>query len=263
MSSGAWNPDQYERFAAQRSQPFWDLVALIEPGPIRRAVDLGCGTGELSAALAERLDIAEIIGVDSSPAMLERAEAVAGDRLRIEHGDLATWSDPNGFDLVVANASLHWVGDHDVVLGRWLASLRHGGQLAVQVPANSDHPSHTVAVDVAHSEPFLTALGGAPPPDPVAAHVLTPERYAELLHDLGVARQHVRLQVYGHVLDRSADVVEWVKGTSLTRFFSKLPAELHQPFLDAYTERLLAVIGGGEPFFYPFKRILMWASTAQ
>ena len=48
----AWDPAQYEKFAAERAQPFWDLAALLEDRPIRRAVDLGCGTGELTAALA-------------------------------------------------------------------------------------------------------------------------------------------------------------------------------------------------------------------
>ena len=68
----------------------------------------------------------------------------------------------------------------------------------------------------------------------------------------------MRLQVYGHTLARSADVVEWVKGTSLTRFTNVLPAELHEEFLATYTQRLLERIGDTAPFFYPFKRILFW-----
>ena len=45
-----------------------------------------------------------------------------------------------------------------------------------------------------------------------------PAVVSELLHELGFAEQHVRLQVYAHVLESTADVVEWTKGTSLTRF---------------------------------------------
>jgi trans-aconitate 2-methyltransferase len=161
---------------------------------------------------------------------------------------------------VFANASLHWVPDHPAVLARWWAALAPGGQLAVQVPSNADHASHTVAVELAEREPYLSALGGTPPPDPVAANVLTPERYAGVLHDLGAARQHVRLQVYGHVLDRSADVVEWVKGTSLTRFAKALPPDLYDRFVDEYRRLLLAEIGDTAPYFYPFKRVLMWAT---
>ena len=60
------------------------------------------------------------------------------------------------------------------------------------------------------------------------------------------------------VFDSSTDVVEWTKGTSLTRFFKLLPHELHEPFVDAYREELIARIGLQQPYFYAFKRILMW-----
>jgi trans-aconitate 2-methyltransferase len=95
-------------------------------------------------------------------------------------------------------------------------------------------------------------------PDPVALNVLRPEQYAKLLHALGFVEQHVRLQVYGHTLGWSGDVVEWVKGTSLTRFTNVLPADLHAEFLATYEQRLLERIGDRAPYFYPFKRILFW-----
>jgi trans-aconitate 2-methyltransferase len=253
-----WNPAQYHRFAAERAQPFWDLVTLVEPGELRRAVDLGCGSGELTAAAAERLAVGEMLGIDSSPAMLDAAAAHSGPRTRFAAGDIATRTSAGDVDLVLANASLQWAADHRAVLTRWVAALAPGGQIAVQVPANADHPSHTCSVEVAASEPFRSAMGAAPPPDPVAANVLAPEEYAALLFELGISAPHVRLQVYPHVLDTSADVVEWVKGTSLTRYFTALPDELHEPFVDACRARLLDVIGDRAPYLYPFKRILMW-----
>jgi trans-aconitate 2-methyltransferase len=67
------------------------------------------------------------------------------------------------------------------------------------------------------------------------------------------------LQVYGHRLGSSADVVEWVKGTSLTRIFQALPAELHDAFVDSYRRLLVETLGDARPYFYPFKRILCWA----
>jgi trans-aconitate 2-methyltransferase len=128
------------------------------------------------------------------------------------------------------------------------------------MPANADHPSHVLSAEVASTEPFRSAFDGDPPADPVAANVLRPEDYATLLHELGLERQHVRLQVYGHGLASTSEVVEWTKGTSLTRFFARLPGELHEPFIDAYRRRLLDELGDRSPFFYPFKRILMWGT---
>ncbi len=145
------------------------------------------------------------------------------------------------------------------MLWRWTAALRAGGQLAVQVPANADHASHQVIDEVAHQEPFLEALGGTAPADPVAVNVLPPECYAELLYSLGYEQQHVRLQVYPHVLASSAAVVDWVSGTTLTRFRSRLSPELYEEFVARYRARLLQVLGDRSPYLYAFKRILMWA----
>lgn len=252
-----WDPDLYATFASLRSRPFWELAGLIDRStPIHRMVDLGCGSGELTAALALELGVDEAIGVDTSSAMLQRASEHHTDAVRFEHGDIATWTGGD-VDLVVANASLQWVPDHPEVLARWCAALAPGGQLIVQVPANADHPSHTCSVAVARREPFLSAMDGTPPPDPVADNVLPPERYSEVLYDLGIDDPIVRLVVYPQVMPSSSAIVDWVSGTSLTRFFARLPDDLRQPFVEAYREELLATIGDHQPYLYTFKRILM------
>ena len=253
----AWNPGQYERFAAERRQPFDNLLDLVEPVPGGRAIDLGCGSGELTVELHHHVGAATTVGLDSSPSMLERVPAVDG--VSFELGDLTTFSPDEPVDVVLANAALQWVPGHEPLLGRLLRHLAPGGQLAVQVPANSDHPSHAVAAAVAREEPFFQAMGGEPPLDPVAVHVLRPERYAEILHRAGAADQHVRLQVYGHVLAGASEVVEWTKGTSLTRFRRLLDDELYERFVDRYRTELLAALGDAKPYFYAFKRILLWA----
>ena len=186
--------------------------------PDGRLVDLGCGPGRLTTRLPELLGVAEVLGIDSSLAMLEEAATHAGPDVTFAEGDIATWEDPGAWDVVLANASLHWVPDHPAVLARWPASLNDQGQLAVQVPANDDHPSHLIAAEVAAEEPFASAFPDGVPPDVVTENVLAPEQYAVLLDDLGFAEQTVRLQVYGHHLRSALDVVEWVRGTTLTRF---------------------------------------------
>jgi trans-aconitate 2-methyltransferase len=252
VSTPTWDPGQYNRFAAEREQPFWDLGALLEPVGAPEVVDLGCGDGRLTAALHRRLGAAATTGVDSSPEMLAGAAAHAGDGVSFAPGDIASWAGRD-LDVVFSNAALQWVPDHAGVLGRWTAALRPGGQLAVQMPTNSGHPSHRVARRLA-----AEWLGEAAPADPVEQNVLGPEAYAGLLHALGFERQHVRLQVYGHVLASTADVVEWVKGTSLTRFKSVLGPADHERFVADYRRRLVAELGDRRPYFYAFKRILLW-----
>ncbi len=255
-----WNPEQYRRFAAERAQPFHDLLALIEPGAINRAVDLGCGPGELTALAASQLAIGEMIGIDNSPAMLDQARQHVSDSVHFRYGDLSEWTSDGDVDLVLAAASLQWVPDHAAVMARWTAALRPGGQIAIQVPANADMPSHAVARHVAGREPYLSMFGPQGPPiDPVQAYVLQPEAYAQILYDLGFERQHVRLQVYPHVLPTTRHVVEWVRGTMLTRFDKLLDPEQFEAFVADYEAALLHVLGEHEPHFFPFRRILIWA----
>jgi trans-aconitate 2-methyltransferase len=250
-----WDPGQYQRFAAERAAPFHDLLALVRPVPGGRVVDLGCGSGELTAQLHRRVGAAETLGLDSSPAMLERAAGagLAGDGLRFAESDIGEFRE-GGWDVVFSNAALHWLPDHADLFGRLAALLHPSGQLAVQMPANHDHPSHLVAAEVAGEEPFRTALDGYRRTSPVQA----PEWYAELLDRLGLADQHVRLQVYLHHLTSRDDVVEWVKGTLLTDYESRMPPELFEEFLAAYRRRLLPLLEDSRPYRYPFKRLLLW-----
>src|ERR1035438_2019432 len=200
--ANGWDPDQYSRFAAERAKPFLDLLAMVEPLPGGEVIDLGCGTGELTAELHAHTQAGTTTGIDASEAMLARALPLAGNGLRFELGDISRFDTDGSFDVVFANASLQWVPDHPRLLHQLAAGLRPGGQLAVQVPANSDHPSHAVAFEVAREAPFVEHMGV----DPAAgAHaVCAPEQYAELLDGIGFSDQHVRLQVYGHRLASTA-----------------------------------------------------------
>jgi len=257
-----WNPEQYERFRDERRQPFDDLMALCSPVPGGRIVDLGCGTGDLTAELHAALGAATTVGIDLSESMLERAGTNhAGiEGLSFEAGDIAKWLGQD-LDLVFANASLQWTDDHLNLLARMRTALTPDGQLAFQVPANYRHPSHQLARQVANEPKFFEALDGEVPEDR-GRFVLPPEVYADLLYELGATSQVVRMEVYGHELESTGDVVEWVMGTLLTPYRSRLSPELFDEFVDRYRELLLEELGEREPYFYGFRRILCWARFA-
>jgi trans-aconitate 2-methyltransferase len=259
MAHDPWSPERYDRFQRERRQPFFDLVELVRRRPGLRVVDLGCGTGALTHYLHLQLQARETLGLDSSAGMLAKSAGYAAPGLRFERGDIAAWRPAAPWDLVFSNAALHWVPHHEALLARLTEALAPDGQLAVQVPANFDHPSHTVAVEVAGEAPFREALEGALRP---RSGVLTAEAYAALLARLGYREQHVRLQVYGHWLGATADVVSWVQGTLLTDYERRLPPELYGRFVARYRERLLAALGDARPYFFAFKRILLWGLRA-
>lgn len=252
-----WNPDQYQKFVDERSRPFFDLLELVEPVPGGSVIDLGCGTGELTVRLHAHTQAALTLGLDSSEAMLARARPLAGNGLEFEAGDIGLFGTAAGFDVIFSNAALHWVPDHPRLLRQLAAGLRPAGQLAVQVPANNDHPSHSLAAEIALETPFVEYVREAP--QATTQPVCAPERYAELLDEIGFADQHVRLQVYGHRLASTGAVAEWTKGTTLLRYQPLLPPKLYDSFVELYRTRLVDALGDRAPYFYTFKRILFWA----
>lgn len=244
-----WNPEQYERFKAERALPFHDLTAMIEQRPKMHILDMGCGTGELTQELHATLSAKETLGIDNSETMLLKTGAFGSEILRFEQGNIEAFVADRPFDLVFSNAALHWVPDHETLFTRLASFLTPHGQIAVQMPANDDHPSHAIAAEVG------VELGI----EPRREFVLSPERYAALLHHLGFKRQHVRLQVYGHELPSSQDVVEWNRGALLTDYEQRLEGRFPL-FLDRYRRRVIDTLGPATPFFYTYKRILLWGS---
>jgi trans-aconitate 2-methyltransferase len=258
-----WDPRQYDKFQREREQPFYDLLALVQPAPAMRVVDLGCGTGKLTRVLHQRLDALHTTGIDRSEKMLDTA--LGGHQPSGLRFAVATIEDfaagvagADRFDLIFSNAAYHWVNDHETLITQLAARLPPGGQLAFQVPAQHEDATHVTADELADTEPFRSALGGWR-----RIHsVLPPDRYARILYRTGFADPNVRLMVYPHVLASRGAVVEWMKGTLLTEYARHLPAGLFERFVDAYAERLLPQLDAAEPFFFPFKRILCWGQRS-
>jgi trans-aconitate 2-methyltransferase len=253
----AWSPAQYERFRSERAQPFWDLAALVEPRAGMRIVDLGCGTGELTAQLHQKLAARETIGIDSSAAMLARAPQAAG--LRFEQRDIASFEPEEKLDLLFSNAALHWVPDHPSLLRRLTRALAPGGQIAVQMPMTDEAVTHETARALARSPEFRRLLGGFEGRTPLPE----PSRYAAWLHQLGYLRQHVRVVAYAHLFDSREDVVEWVRGALLTEYQKRLSSPDWERFLLRYRQLLIPQLEDQRPYFYTNPRILFWGALPQ
>jgi trans-aconitate 2-methyltransferase len=250
-----WNPTQYDKFQREREQPFFDLLALVRPTPGMRAVDLGCGTGRLTRALHEQLHARETTGIDRSARMLEPSRETPTPGLNFEEGTIEGFPGSRGaFDLIFSNAAYHWVEDHPALLARLAGALTPSGQLAFQVPAQHDQPSHRIAEELTSMEPFRSALNGWHRLQPV----LEPHEYASLLYALGFSAPVVRLHIYPHVLAGPEEVVEWMKGTLLTEYERHLPGDVYGAFVETYRARMLQHLGSTRPFFFPFRRILCW-----
>lgn len=231
-------------------------MSLIQDVKSPKVIDLGCGTGELTAQLHKTLNASETIGLDSSDEMLNKSRAFETANLHFQKGNIETWSEHNRFDVVFSNAAVQWCANHPELFKKFRASLKPGGQLAIQMPVNHDYPTHTLAMEMSTEQPLNSQLGGQR--YSVDQLMLTAQEYATQLFHLGFAEQRVFVRVYGHVLDSRDDVVEWVSGTTLTHFKSRLSKEDYAVFLNQYKERLFKILKDEKPFFYPFKRVFIW-----
>jgi trans-aconitate 2-methyltransferase len=255
MSTDAWSSTQYEKFRQERLQPFFDLLSLIRVKPAMKVIDLGCGTGEITGLLAERLPESSVLGVDSSENMLAKAQAIVAPNVRFSLQSIEAIEDLSSYDLVFSHAALQWVPENEALLTKFLSQLKPGAQIAVQLPQNDAHPSHQIAGELAQEEPFTSWLSGYVR----KTCALSLERYSEILYHNGCTEQVCFEKIYGHTLQSTLDVVEWVKGTLLTAYTSKLQGQQQLDFIEEYTRRLLITLGEQRPYFYPFRRALFWA----
>lgn len=247
-----WNSAQYERFADERSQPFFDLMSRVGAVSPRRVVDLGCGSGELTAALARRWPEADVLGLDSSEAMIARGAGVEQPNLRVVRADLSAWRPAADTDVVVSNAALQWVDTHRQLLRDWAAALPRGAWLAWQVPGNFTAPSHALMREVAQSPRWAPQLAGRLRP---ADATDSPAAYATLLLESGWTATAWET-TYLHLLAGPDPVLEWVRGTALRPVLDALDADEAAEFEADYAARLrFAYPATAHGTFLPFRRV--------
>jgi trans-aconitate 2-methyltransferase len=252
-----WDPSKYLTFADHRSRPFFDLVDRITADAPRRVVDLGCGPGNLTAALAQRWPSARIEASDSSPEMVAAARERGIDAAVL---DVRDWQPSPDTDVVVSNAVLQWVPGHEELLARWVKQLPHGAWLAFQVPGNFGAPSHVRVRELAASPRWRDRLESLVLREDDA--VLDPEGYAGLLSDAGCAVDAWET-TYLQRLTGDDPVLEWVTGTALRPIrnalsdvdWAEFRAELAPALRADYPQR-----ADGTTWF-PFRRVFAVAQV--
>ncbi|MEU3921645.1 class I SAM-dependent methyltransferase [Streptomyces sp. NPDC029004] len=168
---------------AQFQGPLYEQVGawlgeLLPVAGVRRILDIGSGPGVLTLLLARAFPYAEVVAVDATEPLLERARARAeraglGDRVRTHHAELPDRIDELGeADLIWAGNSLHHIGDQRAALGGFARLLRPGGLLAIaegglptrQLPRDIGigRPGLESRLDAAQSEWFIEMRAGLP-----------------------------------------------------------------------------------------------------
>jgi trans-aconitate 2-methyltransferase len=258
-----WDPVQYGAFASERARPFFDLVARIGAVNPHVVADLGCGPGNLTAALAARWPGAQVFGLDSSAEMVESAQrmlagmerqeaaAQAAGRLRFALGDVRDWQPDEPADVIVSNAVLQWVPRHQELLTRWVGLVAAGGWLAFQVPGNFAQPSHRLLRQLARSPRWRDQLSGVQ----LNRQAADPQDCVDLLARAGCAVDAWET-TYLHMLHGDNPVLDWYKGTGLRPVLSALGQADTAEFLSEYGAALREAYPAA-PYgtVFPFRRV--------
>jgi trans-aconitate 2-methyltransferase len=230
----SWSAKQYVAFEDERTRPVRDLLGALPPIEARLAIDLGCGPGNSTEVLAARYPQARVAGIDSSADMIVAARRRL-PQIDFAVQDLTAWTDAGPFDVILANAVLQWVPEHQLVLPSLVARLRADGALAVQMPDNLDEPAHRLMREVAAGGPWAVKLAESSGARPA---LKSPAWYYELLRPL-CAKVDLWRTVYFHSLSGGpAAVVEWFKGSGLRPFLEPLDAAERSVYLERYTDAI-------------------------
>jgi len=228
----AWNPEIYLQFEKERTLPCKDLVSRIELESPSSIADLGCGPGNSTAVIEEKWPKAELLGIDNSPEMLEKARL---SKVRAEwlRADILHWKPEKTFDLIFSNAALQWVPDHETTIPRLFSFVKSGGALAFQMPTRTDLWSD-VLERLRQSSSWKDRFHSAS--SEFYSH--EPRSYYDLLS--GSSRKIDLWETkYYHVLPNAAAVVEWTKGTALRPLLDQLPdSKTREAFIREYTLEL-------------------------
>jgi trans-aconitate 2-methyltransferase len=228
-----WNPSLYMRFEKERTKAARHLLAevpLVSPGLI---YDLGCGPGNSAELLSRRFPEAQIIGLDTSEAMLNHARKRV-PQVRFIKQDIADWVPDDQPQLIFANAALQFLPDHDALFPRLASYLAPGGVLAAQMPSLARESSHAVMRWVAVEGPWSSRLLPIVKAQPLVAAF---ENYYDWLRP-AASRIEMWRTIYLHAFDGPQIVADFFASSALQPFLERLDDDERQAFMTRYRDRI-------------------------
>jgi len=127
-----WDATTYDRVADPQEEWAREVIDRLDLKGDETVLDAGCGSGRVTRLLVERVPRGRVIGVDSSPSMIEQARQSLGDEVELIVRDLVDLELEEPVDAIFSNATFHWILDHRRLFERLHAVLRPGGRLEAQ-----------------------------------------------------------------------------------------------------------------------------------
>lgn len=248
-----WDPKKYNEFKEERSKPFEDLTSHIVDQPNLKVLDLGCGTGELTKKLSEKLTNPTVLGIDNSAEML--AKAPLGENIKFEERKiLDQLNTDKKWDLIFSNAALQWIDNHNELFPKIISCINPDGQLAVQMPQQNENILNKILLNLVQEEPFSSYLKNWTRPSPV----LTLDEYAKILFENGGKNLNIYEKVYPLISNSKNDFFDFISGSALTVYQERLKENEFEELSNEFKKRINAYFPV-VPSIYAFRRLILYA----
>lgn len=249
-----WDPNKYNEFKDERFKPFEDLTSHIIDKPYLDVIDLGCGTGELTKKLSQKLTNPVVFGIDDSAEMLAKAQNQ--ENLRFKELSITDQLDKETkWDLIFSNAALQWIDNHEELFPKIISRINPNGQLAVQMPQQNENVLNKILLDLVQEEPFASYLKQWTRPSPV----LNLDQYAKILFENGGKNLVVYEKVYPLISGKKDDFFDFIAGSALTVYQERLSEDEFQELTIEFKKRIDQYFPK-VPSIYAFKRLILYAA---
>jgi trans-aconitate 2-methyltransferase len=232
MTPRDWEATTYERLSAPMTAMGTEVLDRLVLRGDETVLDAGCGTGNVTRILLERLPRGRVIAVDAAPSMVDQARELLPPDVDVRQADLLELELDEPVDAILSTATFHWVADHDRLFANLHAQLKPGGRLVAQCGGHGNVAEIKQAgIELAGEAPYVEHFDGWSPDWTFA----TPEETERRLRAAGFGDVWCWLT---RVDVDPGDPAGYLRAICLGSFVARLPEELRDPFVAAALERL-------------------------
>ncbi|MDR1066491.1 MAG: methyltransferase domain-containing protein [Clostridiales bacterium] len=250
-----WNPDKYLLFENERTQPAIDLVEKISLSNPKKIIDIGCGPGNSTRILANKWPNCNVVGLDSSKSMIEKAKSDYPNQTWI-HERAENIADDKEYSLVFSNASLQWMDNPEILIPKLWNAVEDNGAFAAQIPNFENMPVNFAINDALKKEKWNNRI---------KSNIWNKQHeinyYYEILNkyagEITLWETH-----YYHIMESMKGIIDFVRSTALRPYLEQLVTEdekreLENEILDECKKRYNEQ--SNNKVLFPFQRMFIIA----
>lgn len=229
-----WNAEIYNRYGKERIQPSIDLVVRLREMEFQRILDVGCGTGMSTVPLVSTWENAEIMGIDMSKEMLEKAREILPAVTFIQRNCSKSLLDMGTFDLIFSNAFVQWLSNQEEFIANAFTMLNEKGIFAAQIPLFEEMPANQCVIKA--EELFADRFKGIEK-DKYVLH--SASEYYDMVAKC-TDKIDMWITDYCHEMDNHGKILEFLRGAALRPYLDRLNEEEQKLFMAEVLKNLEA-----------------------